>query len=181
MKSMLFSSAKICSSLFKWYYLKNETFFLNFLFQLWNLHQLLKILKQKKIVMANVFSKLRTVKDLVKPLSKKRRFRPSFDSQHVKGSQTLVKFAWEHFYQLFPELSREMVQKISRLLKFEIIGVFVNDFNTDYKYPVPDCENLPFHIQIQLSQKRKLISQFFCSIYGIYVKFWTCSKKETLS
>ena len=30
--------------------------------------------------MANVFPKLQTVKDLVKPLSRKRRFRTSFDS-----------------------------------------------------------------------------------------------------
>ena len=43
------------------------------------------------IVIANVFRKLQTVKDLVRPLSKKSRFRTPFDSQHVKGSQTLVK------------------------------------------------------------------------------------------
>ena len=49
--------------------------------------------KKKKIVRANVFPKLQTVKDLVRPLSKKRRFRTSFNSQHVRGSQTFVKSA----------------------------------------------------------------------------------------
>ena len=43
------------------------------------------------IVIPTFFQKLQTVKDLVKPLSKKHRFRTTFDSQHVKRSQTLVK------------------------------------------------------------------------------------------
>ena len=33
---------------------------------------------------------------------------------------------------------------------FEIIGLFDNTWTADYKYPVLDCENLPFPIQIQL-------------------------------
>ena len=37
------------------------------------------------------FRTLQTVNDLVRPLSKKQRLRKSFDSQHVKGSETLVK------------------------------------------------------------------------------------------
>ena len=45
------------------------------------------------IVIATLFWKLETAKDLVRPLSKKHRFRTHFDSQHVKGSQTLVKGA----------------------------------------------------------------------------------------
>ena len=45
------------------------------------------------IVIATLFRKLQIVKDLVRPLSKKHRFRTPFDSQHVKGSETLVKSA----------------------------------------------------------------------------------------
>ena len=101
---------------------------------------------KKRIVIANVFPKLPTIKDLVRPLSKKRRFRTSFDSQHVKGSQTLVKFAWEHFYQIFSSLRGEKVLKIFNLLKFEIIGLFVNTLTADYMYLVPDSENLSFPI-----------------------------------
>ena len=44
-----------------------------------------------------------------------------------------------------------MICKISPLIKFEIIGVFVNTLTIDAKYPEPDCENLPFHIQMQVS------------------------------
>ena len=45
------------------------------------------------IVIANVLLILQTVKDLVTPLSKKYRFKTPFDSENVKGSQTLVKSA----------------------------------------------------------------------------------------
>ena len=41
--------------------------------------------------MSTLFQVLQTVKDLVRRLSKKHRFRTPFDSQHVKGSQTIVK------------------------------------------------------------------------------------------
>ena len=43
------------------------------------------------IVKATLFRKLQTVKDLIKALSKKYRCRRPFESQHVKGCQTLVK------------------------------------------------------------------------------------------
>ena len=44
-----------------------------------------------------------------------------------------------------------MISKISPVLKFKIIVVFVNALTTDYEYPVPACENLGFPIQMQLS------------------------------
>ena len=44
-----------------------------------------------------------------------------------------------------------MIWKISPLLKFGIISVFVNTSAADEKYPVPDSENSPFPIETQLS------------------------------
>ena len=43
------------------------------------------------IVIANVFPKLQTVKNFVRPLFKKRRFGTRFDTQHDKVSQVLEK------------------------------------------------------------------------------------------
>ena len=62
-----------------------------FLIHFWNLHQILNILEKKMSVIATLLRKLEAVKDLVRPLSKKHRFRTPFDSQHVKRCQTLVK------------------------------------------------------------------------------------------
>ena len=39
--------------------------------------------------------------------------------------------------------------------------MFVNIWTADYNYPIPDSENLPFLIQMQLSYKQKTFSQFF--------------------
>ena len=57
--------------------------------------------EKKIILIAPSFRELQTVKDLVRPLSKKHRFRILFYSHHVKGSQTLVKSALEHFHNIF--------------------------------------------------------------------------------
>ena len=124
--SILFGIVRICQSRFKWNYLKNDEPFLYFLFHFWNLHQILNLLKHKMIVIANAFPKLQTVKDLLRPLSKKWRFRTPFDRQHNKGFQTLVKSAWEHFHHIFSSLWGKLIWKISPLVICEILGVFVN-------------------------------------------------------
>ena len=51
----------------------------------------------------------------------------------------------------FPSLWGKMICKISPLFKFEILGVFVNTLATEDTYPVRDCENLQFPIQMELS------------------------------
>ena len=119
--------------------LKTKKHFHGFLFHLLNVHQILDIFKKKKIVIANVFPKLATVQGLDTPLTIQRRLKIFFDSQHVKRFQTLVKSWWKHFYHIFSSLWIEMTWKISPWLKFEIIGLFVNTWTADYKYPVLVC------------------------------------------
>ena len=48
-----------------------------------------------------------------------------------------------------------MTWKISLLLNFEILGVFVNILTTDENYPFGDSGDLQFPIQMQLSEKAK--------------------------
>ena len=104
--------------------------------------------KKNKIVIANVFPKLANVQGLVTPITIQRSLKTSFDSQHVKRFQTLVKSSWGHFYHISSSLWEEIIWKISPWLKFEIIGLFVNTWTADCKYPVPYCDNLLFPIQI---------------------------------
>ena len=159
--SILFRIVRIRRSLLKSGYLKNKKHFLGFLFHLWNLRQFSKILEKKKIVIGNVFPKLATVQGLVTPLSIHRSLKTSFDNQHVKRFQTLLKSSWENFYHIFSSHWAEIIRKTSPWLKFGIIGLFVNTWTANYKYPDPDCENLPFSIQIQLSSEQKTFSPFF--------------------
>ena len=72
-----------------------------------------------------------------------------------------MKSAWKNFYRLFWSLWVEKICKISPLWKFEILDVFVNTLTADAKYPVWDCENMQFPIQMHLSWKQKIFSEFF--------------------
>ena len=121
----------------------------------------MNIFKKNKIVIANVFPKLVTVQGYVTPLTIHRRLKTSFDSQHVKRFETLVKSSWEHFYFIFSSLWGEIIWKTFPWFKFGTIALFANTWTAHYKYPVPDCEKLPFPIQIQLSPKQKAFSWFF--------------------
>ena len=111
--STLFRSVRTYRSLLNCNYLKNKKNFLGLFLHWWNVHQIFNIFKNKKIVIANVFPKLMTLQELVRPLSKKRRVRTSFDGQHVKGPKTLVKSSWVGFYHIFRSLRGEMIWKIS--------------------------------------------------------------------
>ena len=113
---------RICRSLFQSSYIKNKKHIPGFLFHLWNLHQILNIFKQMTIVIGNLFPKLAIVQSLVTPLTIQRSLKTSFDSQHVKRFQTLVKSSWKHFSHIFSSLWGEIIWKISPWLKFEIIG-----------------------------------------------------------
>ena len=125
--------------------LKNQKLFLNFLSLFWNLHEMLNILKKRMIVLANVFPKLQTVKILLRPLSKKRCYRKSLDSQDGEESQTLVKSPWESFRHVFPSFSGRLFTKMSPPVLGDIVVVFVNILTADAKYPIQDCENLNSH------------------------------------
>ena len=120
MASVLFKIVRISHSQFKCNYLKNKKLFLNFLFHLWNLHQIFNILKQKMMVVVNVFPKVQTVKNLLRPLSKKRHLRTRFHSQHVKASQIIAKSQWEHIYHVFSSISGKFIWKMFPLVLGEI-------------------------------------------------------------
>ena len=136
MASILLNIRRICHSQFKCKYLKKENFFVNFLFHWWTLHQISNTFRKKMMVIANVFPKLQTVNLLVRPLSKNRRFRKHFDSQHVKVSQILAISSLEHIFPLFSAFWGKFIWKMSPLVLGQIFGVFVDKLPADGKYHV---------------------------------------------
>ena len=91
----------------------------------WNLHQFLDILKKKMIVASNLLLEFKSGTDVVRQISKKPRFRTSFNSQDVKGLQKSVKSAWKHFYHIFSSHWGKLIWKMSLLVIFAMLGVFV--------------------------------------------------------
>ena len=129
------------------------------------------------IVIANVLPNLETVKVLLKPVSKKRRFRIPFDSQHVKASQMPAKSPWESFYEVFLSFSVRLIWKMSPLVLSEILGVFVETLTADGKDPVQGCENLQLPIQMQLSPKQKSFLNFLFHFWNLHQIFNTFKKR----
>ena len=112
------------------------------------------------IPIATLFRKLHTVKELVRPLFKKHYLRQYFDSQHIKGSQTLVKSPSEHFYQIPSSLWETLIWKGTPLVICQILGEFRNTLTANDNCPVHNCGNLSSPIQTELSLKPKNFSDF---------------------
>ena len=126
MASILVNIARICDSQFKCNYLKNQRHLINFLLHFWNLHEISNFLIKNMIDIANIFLKLETVKNFIRPLCKKRSFRTPFDSQHVKVSQIIAKPPSERFYHVFSSFWEKLIWKISPVLLGEILRTFLN-------------------------------------------------------
>ena len=93
-------------------------------------------------------------------MSKKFRLRTPFNSQHVNVSQILLESARHNFYQISSSISAKLTWKTSLLVICEIPGHFVIFLSPDDKYSLPNSENFPQLIKMQLSKKR-IISQMF--------------------
>ena len=67
--------------------------------------------------------------------------------------------------------------KVSPIVKFEIFRLSFNTLIADDKYPVRDCENIQFSIQMQLCQKRNTFSQYFVLLGEFTANFKRFEKK----
>ena len=108
-----------------------------------NLHHIFNILNKKMTLIAYVFPKLQTAKDVVRQMPKRAHFRISFGNKHVTGSQILVKSAWQLFYYLLLSLWVKLSWNISLLEICELLGLLVNTLTADGKYFLCISENIP--------------------------------------
>ena len=121
----------------------------------------MNISEKKMTLIAEVFRKLRTPKNMVRSISKRSRSKRSFGKQHGKWAKTLLKFEWQHFYHIHSSLQRRLTCKTSLLGIWKIWKLFPNTQSADGKYSLPNWDNLTQHIQMQLSKKPKTFSAFF--------------------
>ena len=129
------------------------------------------------IVIATLLSKVQTVRNLVRPFSKKHRFRTPFDSEPVKGTQTLVKFGREYFHLVFSSLWEDQVCDIRPLVTCWIFVLLGNILTAKGKYPLRYCQDLMIPVQMQLSWKVKTFSDFFVRFLETTLNFEHFEKK----
>ena len=121
----------------------------------------MNIFQKKKTLIADVFPKLRTRKNLARSMAKKSRFKGSFKKKHGKCARTLVKCQGQLLYHIYRSLLTRLSYKKCLLVICKISSLFINTLSADGKYSVFNRDNLTQPIQMQLSRKEKTFSSFF--------------------
>ena len=135
--------------------------------------------QQKNITLiADVFPKLWTRKDLFRSISKESRLKGSFGKQHGKRAQTLLKFTWQDLCHIYWSLWTQLTLKKSLSVRRKISWLFRNTLSVDGKYSPLNRDNLTRPIQMQLSWKQKTFSDFFSAFLKSSWNFERFLKKD---
>ena len=129
-------------------------------------------------LIAEVFPKLRTPKNMVTSMYKKSRFKGSFGKQHGKRLQTLLKFAWQNLYHIHWFLWRQLTFKKPVLVICKILRLFPKTLSVDGKYSLLNRDNFTQPIQMQVFRKQKAFSQFFSPFLKPNLNFEHFQKKK---
>ena len=114
---------------FKCTYLQTEKHLLNFFLHFRNVHIILNTLKKKMSLRGDYFLKLKTPKSWLTKKPKRPHVRTLMESQHVKGSETLLKLTRQLFVLFLDHSERKSV-----LVVCEILRLFVNKLRHYHKY-----------------------------------------------
>ena len=123
------------------------------------------------ILIADVFAKSRTPRNLVGSMSKNSGCRGSLQKQDGKWVQSLLRFELEHLYEIYYSMRRQLNYKKSLLVTCKILRVFSNILSVDGKYSLLNTENSTEAIQMKLSQRQKTFCQLFSSFLKSSLNF----------
>ena len=138
----------------------------------------MNIFNKKVTLIADIFPKLRTQKNLVRSMPKKYPFKGSFEKQHAKCAETLLKNEGHHLYHIYWSLWRQLTRKKSVLVTCKISRLFPNTLSADGKDTLLNRQNLTQPIQMQLSRKEKTFSHFFAGFLKSSLNFEHFLKKD---
>ena len=119
----------------------------------------MNIFKKNITLIADVFAKLRTPKNVVRLMFKKSVFRGPFDKQHGKWDQTLLKPQGQNLERIYWSLWRQLNWKKSLLVIYKGLRFSFSTLTTGDRYSLLNRENLAQPIQLQLSLKQKTFSK----------------------
>ena len=88
-------------------------------------------------------------------------FRTAFGNQLVDGYQALLKFVRHYYYPIFPWIWDTLSWKKSALVRYKILGLFVNKLTAEYQYSRRNMQTFAQQVQTPLSLKQKIFSGFF--------------------
>ena len=161
MTSIHSAICRIFCNKIKCYYLKNGRYFLDFLLDFWNVHEIQNSFKKRMSVLDELFRKLLFPKEVATETSRRSCFRTPFCNQRVNEFQTPLKPRRHHCYPFFPQIPGKFSWKKTALLWSKILRLFANTLTADDKYSCRNMQNLLQKVQTLLSQKRKTFSGYF--------------------
>ena len=129
-------------------------------------------------LISNVFRKERTLKNLVRSMSKKSFFKGSFIKKHGKCAQTFLKCQRQLFYHIYWSLLTRLSHKKSLLLICKIWRLFINTLSADGEYYLFNRDNLTEPIHMQVYRKQKTFSRFFSAFLKSSLNFEHFQKKD---
>ena len=121
----------------------------------------MNILKKMTLI-ADVFPKLPTTKNVVRSMCKKSRFIGLFEKQHGKRVQTVLKSERQNLYHIYWSLWRQLSFQMSLLEICKMLTLAADD-----KYSLLNRDNSTQPIQMQLSQKQKFFRNFFLNVSNL--------------
>ena len=116
-------------------------------------------------LIADVFPKLRTPKNMVRSMPENSRFRASVEKQHGKGTQTLFKFEGHLLYHIYWSVRRQLSYKKSLLVICKMSRLFPNTLSARSKYYLLDRDSFTQRIQMLLCEKQNKFSRFFSAFF----------------
>ena len=132
----------------------------------------MKIFLKELTLIADVFPKLRTQKNLVRSMLKKSNFKGSFGKQHGKRAQALLKFSWQDLYHIYCLQRRQLTCKKSLLVTCKISRLFPNQLSAYGKYSFLKRGNLTQLIWMELSLKQKTFCEFYFAFLQSSLNFY---------
>ena len=126
----------------------------------------------------DAFPKLWTLKNVVRSMCKESHFRGHCKKQHGKQAEPTLKSELQHLYDIHWSLWRKTSWKNSLLVICKILRLFVNILRADEKSSVLHRDNLMEPIQMQLSKKQRIFSQFFPPFLQSTLNFKHFQKKD---
>ena len=112
----------------------NQKNLINLFLHFPNVHQIWNTLKKKVTLGSYLVLNLETAKSSVTYMATKPRVRTLSDSQHIKGTEKLLKSAPQYFFHIYWSLWIEISSKKSVLVVSVILRVFVNILIPDDTY-----------------------------------------------
>ena len=106
-------------------------------------------------------------------MSKRPCFGKPFDSQHVKGSQTLLKCPNKYFYPFFWSIRQKLSCKTCLLVISEILGLCANTLTANGRYSLDKREVTTTNWNVNIFEKQMSLTA------DVFPKLWICKDVVT--